>query len=464
MKPDIDKKFDSLRNAPTELSKEQVESIIKGLPHLPSTPVDTTNWTSWFSLNNLLMVSFAGAVAAGMLLWNKNTDQSDVFISNEVSTQTPFTPLDNAPISTDAVPEKMEVSTPITKTEKVSDETLLVANTDLKPTSSKVELKPNPPIKVTEKQTVSKPVTKAVDDTPVSLPKPEKAAATDLKTENNPTIDQKIPEITFNRNGTSVPQKAIETDPNAVPDLTNGEMRRLKKSLFKNLFDDALIINRWKEVQIELPGNEIIVNGKVLDKQLFKKYSLLTKKVGWGPDRKIKFDDEYIKLGDFTATGFKGSGFGMFRSTPKRHMPDEGVNSENLAINRNRAIKKEQRELDAFSQTLLDTSTGRRGRKNILSVNLKKDKCKKLHKELYGLLLEDGLLESKTDFVLIEISKKSIHINVMELNEVLYEKYSELFDSYHIRPGPRRQVRMSVHTIRVGDFSRGSFTGTSVTF
>lgn len=459
MKPDIDKKFDSLRNAPTELSRQQVESIIKGLPNIPVTPMDTTSWTSWFSLNNLLIVAFAGTVAAGMLLWNKIPEDAGVLTTIEPQVESGIT--ENLPTIIDAEPEKIEAITKEVKEQPTKDETLTTANVDLKPAAPTQVIEQ--PVEEKKKEVANSPTPSFALTKPTIEPDITKIQ-TQKATEIKPRVKKAdVPITQFNKSTTMVFQKPISFDPNAIPDLTNGEMRRLKKKLFENLMDDKLIINKWKAIEIDLPGDEIIVNGKVIDQDLFVKYNTITEKVGWGPDRKIKFDEEYIKVGDFTATGFRGSGFGTFRTVPgKKRLPDESINRESLVLKKEREIKKEQRELDAFSQTLLDTSVGRRGRKNVLSVNLKQEKCKKLHKELYELLLEGGLIETKKDYVLVEISKKSIHINVLELNEVLYEKYSDLFDSYRIKSGPRRQIRMSEHTIRVGDFSRGSFTGTTL--
>ncbi len=455
MKPDIDKKFDSLRKAPTEFSREQMESIIKGFPSTPATPLDTTNWTTWFSLNNLLVVGFVATLGVGLWLWNKAPNQLEALIVNELQTPTTSETVGDSPVVIDTELEKSEAIISTANNERSPDQSLLV---------EKIDDKSNTPTKAIDHRKIEKQkVITSAQNSAAARIKAEAQATSSPEVKQTETVlkDKATSENKTNQPGTLVVQQPVKTDPKAVPDLTNGEMRRLKKSLFKNLLDDKLIINKWKAIEIDLPGNEIIVNGKVIDQSLFNKYSLLMEKVGWGPDRKIKFDDEYIKVGNFTATGFRGSGFGTFRSTPKIHIRDEGISSESLALKREREIKKEQRELDAFSQTLLDTSNGRRGRKSIFDVSLKQEKCKKLHKDLYELLLEDGLIETKADYVLMEISKNSIHINVLELNEVLYEKYSELFNSYKIKPGPRRQIRMSTHTIRVGDFSRGSFTGTS---
>ena len=464
MKPDIDKKFDSLRNAPTEFSREQVESIIKGLPTAPAASLDTTNWTSWFSLNNLLIVGFVGALGAGLFLMNKVPSASDALAVKEVAVQTPPETTKNMLATIEAeerIPEvKTEEKETTVKSERV--ETALVNSASQ---TKKVEVGTLPKKTSVQQKVKEEVVEIAVQKTTESEPPLEvKPTITSEPKESQIVLNNQIkPVETFTKPSVGIAQQTIKTDPNAVPDLTNGEMRRLKKNLFKNLMDDKLILNTWKAIEIELPGDEIIVDGKVIDQSLFNKYSLLTKKVGWGPDRKIKFDDEYIKVGDFTATGFRGSGFGTFRTTPKRHKPDEAINRESLVLKKEREVKKEQRELDAFAQTLLDTSVGkRRGRRNVMEANLKQKKCKKLHKELYEMLLEDRLIETKVDYVLVEISKNKIYINVLELNEVLYEKYSELFDSYKIKPGPRRQIRMSKHTIRIGDFSRGSFTGTSL--
>lgn len=90
--------------------------------------------------------------------------------------------------------------------------------------------------------------------------------------------------------------------------LAMSKLKKLKRVLQRNLVKDNLIPSKSVLVKIELPTNQVIVNGKALEGKLLEKYEKIFLQYGveHGEKRGVHFNPEFIKVGDFYETCFLG--------------------------------------------------------------------------------------------------------------------------------------------------------------
>ena len=435
--------FDSLRQSPTELSLGQVESFINRLPDLPDKPPVNNNWTHFFNLKTILMVFVPIAVIVSLMMWNQK-DESNLSTSAITKTTQEVTP---------AVQTKEVLAT--APTEPSASEPLMVAEEEVE---EKQEEKPE------EKENLPLPEKKKVKKKP--LVKKEIVPSKEAPLTPEETLDEKHQEE--KHPGTTIPQTIIEPESGPLPEMSGLALKKLKRQLYKNLLADEIIGFKGEEVEIQLPGGEVIINGQVLNSTLSQKYYILTSKAGVGSDRKIKMADAYIKVGDFTAEGFKGSGLGTFVEEMVEEEEEGGFFYESGERRgkdgKEELIRLEQKDRDLFAKKILDKSGAKKGRKKLFSIDISEDKTRKLFDELYDKLLSDQLIESPKSFVLFELPQDSIRLNGTLLKDELYQKYSELFSTYKIKQGLFYEVRLSEHTISIGEFNGSNFTGTTAVY
>ena len=285
--------------------------------------------------------------------------------------------------------------------------------------------------------------------------------------------EQKSKKSLSNKNSkaTSIPIPNIKSEPNPIPDLGSLELRKIKRVLLKNLLSDQIIKSKSIELVVDLPGDQIIVNGTVLDQKLFLKYQSLTHKAGYGPYRKIQINKKFIKVGDFSPDGFKGSGLGTFTENfidqNKGGLFDNNPQKSEKLFKKEKQeadLKLEKKELNIFSENILDQFPEPKGLAKLFSVNLSGKKAKELFYDLHTLLKEDQLIDEQTGFALIELPKKMIRINGEIINNELQRKYSDLLSQYKIKRGNNRQIRLSKHIIHIGDKTKNGFKGTFANF
>lgn len=425
------KLFESLRNAPAEISLERVEAIIKGFPTLPSSPQVGNDWTNFLNFKNLIMMSIPISIAIGLLMINP---------SDEISQQN---------IHVDNLPSDVTLNT------RIENE---LAQLELEPINAL------PPLQNRHKPKTS--IVEYVDsekvDT-VSFPEPIKKEASKIsENEKSVSIPDSIQDPD-NSGGWVKIIPPINPDVNDdLPDLSNSELRKLKRTLYRNLKQDGLIFSKNEFVEIKLLGNEILVNDVAVNSEQLLRYSALTRKVGKGPNRRIQIDPQFIKVGDFTEEGFKGEGFGTFTETFARDplSPLQPTHPSSWE-EEDDFFSDEVSSLDLFAEDLLGTRLKSGSTQSLFSFNISYEKAKILHEQLYNMLIADGLIKARQDFVLVELPKDMIRVNDKELSQELYSKYEKLFSKNKIKHGNQRQLRLSEHSIRIGDFSRGSFSGTS---
>ena len=92
---------------------------------------------------------------------------------------------------------------------------------------------------------------------------------------------------------------------------------------------------------------------------------------------------------------------------------------------------------------------------------IKLDGIKKLKRQILRNLIKDGLIESKKEFVKIELPKNKIIINGKTLDSKLFNKYNSIFQNYEIQHGEHREIHVSPRFIKVGDFYDDCFKGSA---
>lgn len=450
--------FNQLRQSPTELTLKEMESFIQKIPSLPPKPIKPNNWNNFLNLNNIIMGTIL-CVIIGLFSFLEIQKEIPIVVQTDQSKiETIKTEIEDKVISSDL---DLESLTPVV--DNSAAVTTAVGNLSTPPLSfSKEDTKQD--VIVTQEQDLSA--------TGLS----QNTSTEDIALDNNSTASAKIekpkPSTPQKKQRiTNIPQPKINIDPK-YPDLGGLALRRLKRILLRNLSSDNLIKSKSDSVEIVLPGDQIIVNGQVLNSKLFLKYSRLTEKASFGPDRKIQISEHFIKVGDFTADGFKGSGVGFFVENMNGSSNIDDLFSESQALSLKRLrelemeedIKTEQKELNIFAQKIMDSVSKMKGRGSLFSFNLHHNKVEKIFKALHISLVEDQLFDTTQGFVLIEIGKNMIRINGKVLDQELHTKYARLFSDYRIKSGSRRQIRLSQHIIQIGDFTRNGFKGTSGTF
>jgi len=429
--------FEQLKQSPTELGLDDVSKMIEALPQ--GEMIDGTGdiARSFFNLKSTLLVLVPILIVGAVLILKPNKKKPEILIESK------------APIVKEVQEAIVVAVEPLIKEEPIEPKDRIeISNSGPIKKPLLLKLSPLMPLHTWKGKT------RAVDKLSMPFIKViEKDTSTNSVVVKNPsfssqgffqTVDQNFKEPTF------------------IPDLSNREMRKLKRVLYRNLLEDKLILHDIEYVEISLLRDGIIINDIVLDYDKYLKYSGLTRKVGSGQFRKIKMDPEFIQMGDFTEEGFKGSGLGTFSFTSAKKLGDNKTfGNKNVE---DRIIKKELYDLDAFSKDIINKEDQKNAGIRLKGINLNMEACKDVHSQLYQQLMHDNLIPSQEALVLIELPPNEIKVNGRTLNIQLFKKYNDFLKSHKIRHGAKRQIRMSAKTISIGDFSPGEFTGTRTTF
>ena len=429
--------FDQLKQSPTELSLEEVASIIERLPGLPP-PKPNGGWSDFLNLNNLIMISIPVVIVTVFFVLVGNNEPVEKISSTETINQEIIIPEVNAP----EIPA-------VVNTPSIQEESALPQAKKEVQETQKVESKASQIVE--SQQQISQ----------ASSPKLAEPVELDVKDLKPKRLETKTKR---EGPGRSIAQVVEKPDPVPLPGLSTWKIKKLKRMLYKNLKADGLISSKSVFVEIALPGDKIVVNEKELRGNLYDKYLELTRSVGSGVDRKIKMDQEYIKVGDFTDKGFDGYGVGTFR--------EDFVETDNSFFKPQKSeqdlweefVEEEQKELSLFAKKILEKAPAKKGKGALFGVNLNFEKCVSLHQELYEQLIKDQIVISKADFVIIELPKEKIIINGTELSGQQFLSYEKIIAKYKIKHAGKREIRLSENTLSVGDYSPGNFTGTSAVF
>lgn len=451
--------FDQLAKLPEELRLDEVKSMISGIADGSITDVKNSSWKNNLSTKFIIMTSTSIIISIlGILYFFNPSQQSDIETELSSIDKKEIQNQDISTEETDIFLEDTAVEEPDNFNDKpaISFSSLEPMNIELLSTLPSNDIK----VKKEALQVKSIPLKK-------KNPVQEKASR---------ESSEKFTEITRSY---PISNKYPET----VPELSGIEMRKYRSTLLKNLYKDGLILSKKDYVQLRLLENEIILNDKKLNDDQFLKYRKITSRIGYGPEREIRINTEYILLGDFTEEGFIGSGRGRFEeqliekegvSILTQPMNDEiKLNFEIddipdiLDLDTKKKLEKQrndEKELDKFSVQKSAIYVPSKAIKSLFAVNLKSKNASILHQQLYDLLLRDEMIENRESLVVIEISEANIYINGIEQSPTLSSEYYKLIKEYKISPHPNRQIRLSEFIIKVGDFQNGKFKGSIALF
>ncbi len=445
--------FNTLRNLPEEIHLDEVKATISAISSGQITKITDRSWQHVFSKKLIIMSSTTVIIAAFSLLYFFNPSGSKDLDSNRSiseTTQPSDINIEDAPLLSDQLSEEATMPT----------HNPTISFSSIEPMD--IELLPIP----TEPIVLKTPDFTLNSNSASIDPKEDKT--------NKESYDFSNREHPIYASNYSLVHKY----PEVVPELSGAEMRRYKNSLLKNLLKDGLIYSKRDFVKLQLRENEIILNGKKLNEDQFLKYRKITSRIGYGPERAIHIDTEYILLGDFMKDGFIGSGRGRFtesfksdqegliftlekgESTEDGSAPLFKDSSTHITENFEDRQTLEEQQLDAFASGKVVLFDPKKSIRSLFGVNFKSKDPAQLHQELYALLLSHQLIQTKEDLVVFEISEPIIYLNGAKLSESQSDAYYTLLKTYGINSSDNRQIRMSPSIIKAGDFQLGKFKGT----
>lgn len=269
-----------------------------------------------------------------------------------------------------------------------------------------------------------------------------------------------------------------DTSSTKIPE--NLALRPLKRKLISQLSKDGLISHKNEWITLNLLKDKIILNGNEIPKNILANYLEITSKIGYGPNRRIEITNDYIKAGDFTDQGFIGHGLGtfidhhvdldsnetLFDSDDQGGLFDtkEEIESDYLFAEKELKMNEVIDKLNFHAKQVKSQKDFSNTKKKLGSVNIKEKTEDEFIQWLQEHVMNDGFIQNKSEYLLIEIPKDQVFINGNELEGEQKLKYYEFFDEYKIAYGPQRQIRMGDHVIMAGDFKPGSFSGTIINF
>lgn len=440
----LDELFRSVKEAPIEVEISKVEGFVSSLPEVNNMPADGANGS--LNLKIISMISLPLLVISVLYLFQipevvseSSIDELNEGVEVMVDTIDPdilsLSNLEIDPISTlaefsalDSIFDvgTVEISGQTMALSSLSIESKLSPKQDLLQPSRIPEMEPSGLIALDQYQ-----------------------VGADVRTDT-----MRIPE------GSQL-SIASGTPP---PELSNRQMKQLKKSLYSNLYSDGLIPADTSTVYIKLPGSQVMINGERLNEGLATAYSKLTTIAGFGEHRAIKLSPDLILVGDFVGDDFKGSGVGLFPIPPidTSVFTELERSLERLGTQTRYAFdfSDDWNNLNEFAEKVLAKTPEQIGKKRLLSVDLDGDQMSTLYEMLQRQLLEDNLIESETDWVILGIGERTITFNGKEIPAENQLAYRSILKTNRIKSGANRMIRISDKVIGVGDFKPGAFKGT----
>ena len=313
-----DPKFETLRNLPTELSQEQVLSIIAILPTLPL----GNNWIDLLYSNSIAMKTIVfGIICSAVIYFTASPSKAPLLSDN----QSPVTKV------TDTLPDKTVISPNIPE---ISNQKGLISTPEIQAISPIVSLANTSEILDTTPSNIQR-----IKDDLIQLDADtliQQGAGLALEEPILPDIKEaiilprisKVPKIQKVDSIKRINIKGEFEYDKGYPGYSNLRVGRIKKALLKNLIRDQLIISREADNVLELQEDKIIVNGKMLDPIHYKKYVEMLNKFGvvhTGPYHQVRVSTRYIMLGDFGPHGFRG------RAKGRNMQLDISVNEPDLS-------------------------------------------------------------------------------------------------------------------------------------
>ncbi|MEL7121973.1 MAG: sigma-70 family RNA polymerase sigma factor [Bacteroidota bacterium] len=371
----IDQLFDHLRQVPPEISEQQIQNFINGIPTLP--PASSPGWLSkinGFSMNSILITT----ITTNIIFFSaseKNITQSVPQISAlpiSIEDIQEDTEEKEDKTSELAVLEPVKVIQPAT--EKPKTESFLFEEINDFPEPLETEL---PAVEDTWKEETFK--TEQMEMISTST-----AAKTDFSPQTLYAHEfynkKKVDEAAFNaslkkyinkgrknkknkgdKDNTPIPLFEEDFIANCdAPVKVEGDVKGLRNRLLSQLRADQLIEENPEVVRISFEGKQLIVNRKLIPKNLQRKYSKMLSSYNiWPCDiRMVEITDDYIAIGDLTNEGFKGRVNGSINldrinNTPKSLLRRASKGKVNSGVGQMKLIdsklKEEKRPISDFN-------------------------------------------------------------------------------------------------------------------
>ena len=440
-----DQLFNTARNAKTELNIDQVNDLLENIPDNLAQTSNLNNWNNLLNFKNGIIMFSTIITIVFLITFNTNNNIESNTNSTVSNQKTQIVDNLNSNHSEPIIDSK-NIKTPQTKTKAIVNQLNQINPLDRNPSKAKKISTIDNTDKI-YKQNMSfenDQITKYTDD--------------EILNDENPKEEFVIfyPKTNISQNES---------------DLEKIKLRKLKRTLYKALVEDNLVPSKDIDVTIDLLSNGIRINGQKINSSLQSKYKKITEDAGSGENRKILLTSEFIKVGDFTKEGFRGKGFGRFTEAPNQpeinidnKIEDPFYKKESQAEQKKKEfeliIENEEKTLKEFANKILSSTYGDNP-KTLFGVNMKYEDCNKLHSLLYKQLIEDGFIDSKSNPVIIEFGKHSLKINGKSFDQNQTNIYRNIITQFKIKPGKYRSIRLTEHLIKVGDFGKGNFTGTS---
>lgn len=406
--------FEALRGVPPELSLERIEQLVTTLPPMPL----WKSWLHYINLNSILMSAIAISFVVASLLLPVNVEQ-------DIQTSIPAaTPVETISVSSNTntigklEPERQEVAI-FTIADKVEKDEPLSAL---------------PPL-INDTNTEQRIKVEALSSPPslkfLQFPKTPPSFITELELD----VDRCAP----------------------IPHQNSREIRQFKRLLLQSLHQDHLIHSTKQNVLVEIPGDEIRVNGQTLDKALLSKYTeFLYPSIPPCQGRYLVISRQFFGAGSYTKDGnFKGL------SINPEQMPSLRKFKASLFPNSDVSTRM------ISDQTLLNSSEDAEALRKVLMVEeeqctiatsetfrvLEWQKVRRLKRKLFAKLLKDKLITKEYKQAIIGLHEDKVMINGKAIEESLGASYRELTAmGFGIESGPMREVHLSPKFIIIGNF------------
>lgn len=481
-----DELFGTVRQAPTELSKQQVMEMITILPTLPPPG------NSWFNinLNSIIMTTTTIAIITSAVIYFSSPKADPQLQGQELSEPATTEQAPTGPVTSiqDSLQQTDKLPAPDTSSKKLPTGTV-------EETEQVASKAPSPRMKQTA--------------TPAAGPKPtvidgnqaNRTVPPTLLTVPTPVASTTPAVVNSNTRESLQPVAATKT-----PRLNELKLKRLKRTLQRELISDYLIQTKRSFMVLQFKEGEIFVNDQRLDYAEYTKYSELLNKfrVDPGPEKRVVIDSKFIMVGDFTDQGFKGASQGKAMNIK---FYDNGVMEMNdifsgadttqsgstlFRVPKGKAergdiyLKTEGRVKDAEANiSLLDRMMSNQTNETLFgsdykqvqnfknaatifekgleetTIELSTEQIKSFKKELYKNLIQDAQVSNKSEPVVMLLDNGPFKVNNKSpLEGETNSRYQRLLQKYDLSPDTFRRVIMNKDFIMIGDFEDGRFIGT----
>ncbi|MCE7997032.1 MAG: hypothetical protein HEP71_34050 [Roseivirga sp.] len=510
-----DELFGTVKQAPTELSKQQVMEMITVIPTLPPPG------NSWFNinLNSIIMTTTVVAIISSAVIYFTTP-----VTPSELPGQEPESPAVITALAEDPSPEKTsEDSVPVDPISSIpgpKSDSALNASAEPDPLPLSSTARP-------QSQVVPSPKPREVPQVVDRSASGETVKAVPKVSDVNSAVQKSsMPSSPAPSRAISDRPVSAQSKPAVSPEPESVPLGKLKRTLIRELYNDQITGSKKPFMTvIEFKGKDVIVNFKPLDKDYRSKYEGILRKhaVTPGPNKRIVVDADFIMVGNFTQSGFLGSAKGKrmrisfadstvffddMHKNPEDGMqgritytPSRGYKESILVLGNDGTdisgssplfpksdnkgglmISTEGKVQDAEANTrsaslltsdgsdeaLFNDNTHEIGNAVTMTntkvdsppVELNSLRINKLKRELYRYLVQDDQVRSNKADVNMVIGTGPFSVNGNNpFSPAMEARYKALFRSHGVQLRSKLKILMSTDFIFVGEFGEDNFNG-----